>query len=187
MIIGYFGDSWEASVPRNQPGRGWQHVRHRAVDWLVSWVVAGRIDFILKQWKAYEGIWFGEWHGMLEILKSFLGTGLYGQDGGRRWVWLIWLECHPVNERSWVWFPVRVHTWIAGSAPSRVVCERQLSHWCFSLFPSSSISGINKYILRWGLKIILKVPGLGEWGDLIIQGSKTLKQNSFKICWPTAE
>ena len=78
------------------------------------------------------------------------------------------------TKNSQVQFPVRAHMQVVASIPSQVEYERQLVaisllHLCFSLspslffslyptplFPLSSLSKINKHILRWGLMKTLK-------------------------------
>ena len=54
--------------------------------------------------------------------------------------WVFWLECHPVHQR------------VASLIPSRAGCMQEATDRCFSLSFPSSLSKINKYIFRWGLK-----------------------------------
>ena len=75
-------------------------------------------------------------------------------------VWLSWLECHPITERSWVQFLVkapkpRLQVWslvgvhMGGNQPMDV----SFSHWRFSLssFFSLFLSKSNeKNVLGWG-------------------------------------
>ena len=63
----------------------------------------------------------------------------------------FWLMClsrlgiAPQTKMPWVWFPIRAHAWVRSSVPDQGTCKRQLidislSHRCFSLSPSLSLS-----------------------------------------------
>lgn len=85
-VYGLSENIQEASVARTQQEkRGAAHERKSSQrhDWLVVWTMAGN-DFMLKQQKAFEGLWFGEWHCIIDILREYSAeTGLQGEDGNK--------------------------------------------------------------------------------------------------------